>query len=452
MKNNLELLEKGSYGKLLLNLCLPTVVIMIVMVIYNMADTFFVGQIGNPDMLAAVSLCTPIFTILSGLGTLFGNGGCTLISLCLGKGEKQKIEYVNSFCFIGAICTGLVFMIVVLCSINYLVELLGCDVNTVEYTKNYFRIIAIGAPAVMFNGTFCNIIRADGAAISSMICNMLGTVLNIVLDALFILVFNLGVEGAAWATILGNVASCIYLVYYMKKNGTYSMSLRWHPEIKMVVGKVIAMGLPLACSTLVMSVSNMISNYMMMQYGSTALAAQGIAGKLGMLISMLAMGVCMGLQPAMTFAHGRKDRKRIQYIIKNTMVFTFVVGVTIAVLGCIFRKNIINAFINNPDIMKYGQVMIFGALIVGPIAGWYQLTQVYLQATENPKYATIVALLDKGIFYLPILLVFARVFGVYGIAFAQPVTTIFSLIVGFIFCMQTNKKSVRLKSTCDMKK
>ena len=230
------------------------------------------------------------------------------------------------------------------------------------------------------------------------------------------------------------------------------MSLRWHPEIKMVTGKVIAMGLPLACSTLVMSVSNMISNYMMMQYGSTALAAQGVAGKLGMLISMLAMGVCMGLQPAMTFAHGRKDRKRIQYIIKNTMVFTFVVGVTIAVLGCIFRKNIINAFINNPDIMKYGQVMIFGALIVGPIAGWYQLTQVYLQATENPKYATIVALLDKGIFYLPILLVFARVFGVYGIAFAQPVTTIFSLIVGFIFCMQTNKKSVRLKSTCDMKK
>lgn len=217
MKDRQVILEKGTYKALLLNLCLPTIVIMLVMVVYNMADTFFIGQLGDPDQLAAVSLCTPIFTILSGLGTLFGNGGCTLISISLGKGEREKIKSVSSFCFLGAIFVGILFMVIVLCQAEPLSQLLGSDVDTLEYTKNYFRIIAIGAPVVMFNGTLCNIIRADGAAVASMVCNLLGTVLNIVLDAVFILALGLGVEGAAAATIIGNLASCIFLVCYLKK-------------------------------------------------------------------------------------------------------------------------------------------------------------------------------------------------------------------------------------------
>lgn len=436
MKDRQAILEKGTYKELLLNLCLPTIVIMLVMVIYNMADTFFIGQLGDPDQLAAVSLCIPIFTILSGLGTLFGNGGCTLISLSLGKGEQEKIKSISSFCFLGSVFVGILFMAVVLIQAEPLSRLLGSDADTLEYAKDYFRIIAIGAPVVMFNGTFCNIIRADGAAVASMVCNLIGTILNIVLDAVFILVLGFGVEGAAAATVIGNLASCLFLACYLKKNKMYTLSPKYFLEEKKIALQVLAMGLPLAGSTLVMSVSNMVSNHMMIQYGSAALAAQGVAGKLGMLISMLAMGICMGLQPAISYAHGQENRERIRKLIKSTISFTFVVGVLLAVCGCVFRTSIIHAFIQNDEVMAYGQVMILGALIVGPIAGWYQLTQTYLQATEKPGYATFVAVLDKGLFYLPVLFFMARWFGAYGIAFAAPVTSIFSLIVGAVLSIK----------------
>ena len=196
----------------------------------------------------------------------------------------------------------------------------------------------------------------------------------------------------------------------------------------------------MACSTLIMSVSSIISNHMMMSYGTVALAAQGVAGKVGMLVSMLAMGICMGLQPAISFAYGRQNRNRIFEIVKKTAVFTFLVGLTLAVLGFIFRREIIHAFIDNEEVLRYGGVMIFGSLSVGIISGWYQLCQTFLQATGKADYATFVAFLDKGLFYLPILFIMARFFDVYGIAFAGPVTTVFSLAAGVFFCVRWYKR------------
>jgi len=447
MSRNEEMLEKGSFAGLLLKLCLPTIVIMLVMVVYNMADTFFIGQTGDPTKIAALSLCSPMFSILSGLGTLFGSGGCTMISLALGKKEYERIKSCTSLCFLGSLVLGFLFLFVTLFALKPISLALGADADTLAAASAYLRIIALGAPLILFNNVFTNLIRADGAAVESMICNGLGTVSNILLDALFILVFSWDVEGAALATVIGNGISCIYLFYYiLKKQKAFSLNLKHVCLKKEIVLPIVTLGLPLACSTLLMSFSQMFSNRLMISYGATALAAQGVAGKIGMLLSMLAMGVCMGLQPAISYSYASGNRKRLFSIIRNTGIFTVILGLALSIVCFLFRNPLIAIFIDNPEVVATGQIMVFASLLTGPFYGLYQLCQTFLQATGKASYATLIATLDKGIFFLPILFVMNHLFGMYGIAFSSAVTLLFSLVTGIILSLKWYKNSKELNS------
>lgn len=246
--------------------------------------------------------------------------------------------------------------------------------------------------------------------------------------------------GAALATVLGNAISCCYLLFYiLKKQPAFSLHLRYFSLKKETLLPVLSLGLPLACSTLLMSISSMISNRMMTGYGAAALAAQGVAGKIGMLLSMLAMGICMGMQPAISFNCGRGSRERMNLIIRNTGIFTAVMG-TVLTLICFYARNhIIAVFINNRQVISYGQVMVIASIITGPFYGIYQLCQTFLQSTGKASYATLVALLDKGLFYLPVLLLMEHFFGLYGIAFAGAATLVFSLTAGIFFSLRWNR-------------
>lgn len=443
MEKNQKMLEEASFSKLLLNLCLPTILIMLVMVVYNMADTFFIGQTGDPVKIAAISLCAPLFSILSGLGTLLGSGGCTSISLALGKKETARIKAYTSLCCCGSLLIGFLFLLIVLLAIKPISLALGADEDTLSLTCSYLHIIALGAPAILFNNVFANIIRADGAAKESMIANILGTLSNIGLDALFILVFSWDVAGAALATVLGNLISCCYLLYYiLKKQPAFSLHPKFLSLKKEILLPVTTLGLPLSCSTLLMSISSMISNRLMMSYGPIALAAQGVAGKIGMLLSMLAMGVCMGMQPAISYNCGRGSRERMNRILRSTGIFTVILG-TILTTICFFARNrIIMAFIDNAQVISHGQIKVLASIITGPFYGLYQLCQTFLQSTGKASYATLVALLDKGLFYLPMLLLLNHFFGLYGIAFTGAATLVFSLAAGVFFSFRWNARLV----------
>ncbi|GFI66466.1 multidrug export protein MepA [Lachnospiraceae bacterium] len=444
MNKNQEMLEKASYPKLLLSLSLPAVVIMLVMIVYNMADTFFIGQTGDPGKIAAISLCGPVFSILSGLGTLLGSGGCTAISLALGKKDTDKVKKYSAFCCYASLILGLLFLTVVNLAVSPISQALGADADTLSDTVSYLRIIAFGAPFIMFNNVFANVIRSDGAARESMIANCLGTLSNIGLDALFILVFSWDVAGAAFATVLGNCVSCAYLLYYVRsKQPSLSLSPKefsLRPEVSL---GVMSLGLPMAFSTLLNSVSHIIANRMVIGYGAVALAAQGVSSKIGMLITMLAMGICMGLQPAISYNYGSGNLKRMREIIRNTAFFTATLGSLLTIV-CFFARNaIITAFIDNTEVIAYGQIFVFASIIIGPFYGLYQLCQTFLQSTGKASYATFVALLDKGLFFLPLLFVLSRLFGLYGIIFTGAVTLAFSLIAGIVCSLIWNRKISR---------
>ncbi|MBQ9252938.1 MAG: MATE family efflux transporter [Clostridia bacterium] len=441
---NEEMLRSGNYWQLARKLCIPAILIMLVTVLYHMADVFFIGQMGDPNKVAAVSLASPLFSILSGLGVLLGNGGCTAISLALGRGEYDRIKKISAFAIWGAILIGAVFAAVVLALMNPVCRLLGTDQSTQTFTQEYLRIIAIGAPVIMLTNVVPALIRADGSTTDSMIGNMIGTVLNIALDPLLISVFQMGVSGAAVATVIANAVALCYYAYFLHTKGKiYSASPKDISLKKDVVGKVISLGLPLSISTILASVSGAIANNLMMQYGSIAVAGQSVASRIGQMISMTVMGVCMGMQPAISFNYSARNMKRLTEILKKTTGLAVVAGTILSLLCLVFRDQLLNAFLNDPEVLVIGRVCLLASIVIGPFYGFYQICTTYLQASGKSKQAIFVSLLEKGIVYIPMLFILNWLFRMYGIVFATTVTTVISAVAALAFCYKDYRKELK---------
>ena len=440
---NEEMLRSGNYWLLARKLCIPAILIMLVMVLYHMADVFFIGQTGDPNKVAAVSLASPMFSILSGLGVLLGNGGCTAISLALGKGEYNRIKKISAFAVWGAILIGVVFAAAVLLFMKPVCGLLGTDGSTEAFTAEYLRVIAIGAPIIMLTNVVPALIRADGSTTDSMIGNMIGTVLNIALDPLLISALNMGVSGAAMATVIANVVSLCYYAYFLRAKGKiYSVSPKDISLKKDVVWTVLSLGLPLSLSTILASVSAAVANNLMMQYGSVAVAGQSVASRIGQMISMTVMGVCMGMQPAISFNYSAGNKKRLTEILMKTAGLAVVAGTVLSALCLLFRDQLLSAFLSDPDVLVIGRVCLLASIVIGPFYGFYQICTTYLQAAGKSRQAIIVSLLEKGLVYIPMLFIMNWLFNMYGIVFAATVTTVISAVAALIFCYKDYRKEL----------
>lgn len=430
MSRSEEILKNGSFGKLLLNLSLPSVIIIIIMIVYNVADTYFIGQTGDPSKIAAISLSMPVFTILSGIGTLFGNGGTTAISIALGEGNKEKIQKITSFCFFGCIAVGCLFFLIIFLFTQPLALLLGADETTLSYTITYLKTFSFACPLVLFSTSFGSLLRADGDGKAAMLPNITGTVSNIFLDALFILVFQWDVFGAAFATVLGNLFACILLVLLIFKKKTHLIpKLKQFTFAAEISIPVLTLGLPMTLSTVIGSISNTIQNRMLISYGANALAAQSVAGKISMIITMMILGFCMGIQPAISYNFGSKNYKRMYYVMKQTGLFTMILGIFLTIITFFNKDALITAFIDNQDVISMGRIFVIAAVIVGPVYGIYQLSQTFMQATGKVSYAIFSSTLDKFLIYMPVLFIMNHSFGIYGIAFAHAVTMVFTLLI-----------------------
>ncbi len=192
MNKNQELFEKAPVSKAVAVMAIPTMISMLVVVIYNMADTFFIGQTNDPMKVAAVSLATPIFMVFMALGNLFGIGGSSAISRALGEHKSEKAKHISAFCCYGSLGVGIFMAVVSILGMELILKLIGASENTIEYARDYLFFIALGAPFIMFGTAFGNILRGEGAARESMIGNLIGTIVNIVLDPIMILVLGVG--------------------------------------------------------------------------------------------------------------------------------------------------------------------------------------------------------------------------------------------------------------------
>ena len=426
MKNE-KMMREASPIKLLITMGLPTIVVMIVQVLYNMADVFFIGQGGDPMQVAALSLSGPAFGVFQGVGTLFGAGGCTAIAMALGQGDREKARYFSSFCAWGSVITGVALVIAAFVFMDPLLAVMGANAETSEYARTYLSIVMLGVPFTVFGGGLGNAIRADGSSAKTMLIALAGTFTNILLDPLFISVFHMGIAGAAWATVIGNVVSSVLVYLHVKKSDCFSVSPRYFTLKKDVSLRVIGLGIPMAMGVVLGCVSGMFSNQLLVKYGNIAVAANGVAGKAGMLVGMMAMGVCMGMQPGISYAYGMGAA---------SAAVSAVLGA-----GClIFRDAFMTAFINDPQVLETGRFMML-TLVAAPIGGIYQLCSSYLQGTGKVSYATLTSLLSKGLVFVPVLFISEALGGFAGLVFAGAISDLISTAIGAALCLSWAKKS-----------
>lgn len=275
-----ELFERAPVWKSIFKMCLPTVVIMLVMTVYNMADMVFVGQTGIAAQVAAVSLASPFFLLQMTLSTWIGGGGCTVISAALGAKNTEKAKAVGAACILLSLVGGILLGGAALLFPNAFLHFFGADAATWDYTAQYLQILALGTPVIVFSNVFANLVRAEGAVQTAVLLNMLGTVTNIIFDPLFISGLNLGVQGAAIATVLGNIFTACGLLFYLRRRDTIlTLNMRKAFHMPHVFREIFTLGIPGSVSNLLMSAVNTITNRIVIAYGADTVAEMGAGGK-----------------------------------------------------------------------------------------------------------------------------------------------------------------------------
>ena len=441
MKNE-RMLKEAPVWKLLCSMSLPMILIMLVQVLYNMADVFFMGRSGSYMQVAAISLAAPIFSVISAFNTLIGFGGCTAVSMALGRGDTQKGKQYASFVLWSGLLTGVLVGVVILVGMRPIVGLLGANAETAGFTADYLRILTIGAPVSIASGALGNTLRADGESKGAVVAMMLGTVANIILDPILISGLGMGIRGAAYATVIGNAISFVAMVREVRKNPFFSASLK---DLKLDSWKILGYGIPMAAGTLLMSLSSVFSNRMLVAFGNDAVAAHGVAGKAGMLITMMIMGICMGVQPAISFNYGAGDRKRVHRIVVSVGLFSVLFGTVLAAGIFLMRQGFVGAFVEDPEVVGLGVRMVTASLIGVPLFGVYQITSVYLQGTGKVSYATVTSLLRQGIILVPVLVIMTNLFGLTGFIYSAVIADVISTVLALLLALKWKQEQEKGK-------
>ncbi len=437
-----ELFENAPVPKAVISNIIPSIISMIMVLLYNLADTFFIGQTKNAYMVAAVSIATPVFLIFMAVGMLFGIGGTSLISRMLGEGKGDKAKNTSSFCFWTGLVIGVIAMALIWIFVEPVARLVGASADTMEYTCQYLNIVAIGIPFLIVSNAFSNIIRAEGKAKTAMSGMIIGNLMNIVLDPIMILLLNWNVAGAAVATVIGNIASAAFYLRHLLSKGTI-LSIRpgdYQAKNKIASG-VCAIGIPASLNSILMSVSNILINNVMTRYGDMAVAGLGVAMKVNMIVVMLLIGLGSGIQPLLGFCYGAGNKKRYLAVLKFSLALAFGLSLIMTVVCYVFAGPLVTAFLDNADAFGFGMSFSRTYILSGPIIGILFVFINAIQSTGAAIPSLILSVSRQGLLYIPILAVFSRVFdSARMIAMAQPVTDYLAAALSAVLFFITFKK------------
>ena len=413
MKNE-ALFRTGSVWKSIISMAVPSIIIILVMVLYNMADMFFVGCLGDTAQVAADSVVGPVFSILAAVATMLGAGSSAVIARCFGAGEIEQGKICSSLCFWTSFFLGVLVSIGLLVGRVPLLGMLGSNAEIFPYAERYLQVLALGAPFFILSNSMAMLVRAEGAAKEGMIGNLLGTLINCIFDPLFILVLNFGVSGAAAASVLGNlVATACYL--------RTVLTVDFRPALKkpQMLGELLAIGLPNGISSLLAGFASSFSNRLLVTHGTAAVAAMAAAGKTTMVISMIAMAICMGCQPLLAYSYGAGDSKRLKQLLKDLILLTVVFGVLAGAASFAGRNALIGMFIKEEGAFRLGTQLVVYLVLGSPVIGLTYLATNLLQSVGRASGAVVLSLLRQGLLLTPLLYLMNALCGVQGIAAAH---------------------------------
>ena len=420
-----ELFEKVAVPRAVLQLAIPTVLSSLVMVLYNLADTYFVGMLNDPIQNAAVTLAAPVLLAFNAINNLFGIGSSSMMSRALGRREYNTVSQSSAF---GVYCSrafGVFFSICCTVFADPLLTLLGADNHTFQATAAYlFWTATCGATPAILNVVLSYLVRAEGSALHASIGTMSGCLLNIVLDPIFIMPwgFNMGAAGAGLATFISNCVACLYFfVLLLVKRGNTYVCIRPHAFTLRgeIVKGVCGVGIPASIQNLLnVTIMTLLNNFTS-SYGADAVAAMGIAQKINIVPIYIALGLSQGIMPLISYNFSSGNIRRMKETLSFSRNISLAVIIFLSILYFFFPQLFVSMFMENPAIINYGSSFLQGFCIALPFLCIDFLAVSVFQAVGMGREALIFAILRKILLEIPALCILNFLFPLYGLAYAQ---------------------------------
>ena len=398
-------------------LCLPVVLGSIVTIVYSLADTYFIAQTGNALLVAGVSVCAPIFTILMAFGNIFGQGGSSLISRLLGQQRPDEVRRVSAFCFWIALVTGAVIGFLLLLVRDPFLQLLGTSEDTLPYAREYGTVLLAGAPFIVVNFIHMNLLRCEGMPGLSMCGTVIGAVVNIILDPL--LIPGMGAAGAAIATVVGYICSGLFLLAVVL---TRSSVLSVRPQLKtegLFLKNILSIGITAAITNIASSVCMILVNQKLLAFGDDKIAAMGIVLKVTMIIQMILVGFSFGGVPLFGFLSGAGEKEKIRRLLRFCLLFLGGLALVMTVLVFLAAEPLLRLITPDAALVADGAPMLRWHVAGSVFAGIVMLSTCLCQASGKALPALILSLSRQGVVFAAVLLAAAAVFGYEGILASQ---------------------------------
>lgn len=451
-------LDTEKINKLIISFAIPCVISMIINSIYNIVDQIFIGKgvgtLGN----AATNVIFPLVILASAIAGLIGNGAAANFSLRLGEGNKDSAKKSVGEAITLSFIISLIFTLISFILLPKLLYFFGCTENVYSYAYNYGKIILIGMPFMIVYSVFSNIIRADGSPKYSMIMLIIGAIINIILDPIFIFGFNLGVKGGAIATVIGQIVSFIIAIIYLKKFKTIKLE---HDDFKLSknIFKILSLGLSSFITQLTILVLFVFMNNIMTKFGAKSvygadipLSVYGVLSKINSIYVSIILGVSIGVQPIIGFNFGAGNIDRVKEVLKKVIILNFIIGIVFNIILYCFPKEIVSIFITSSDanydlFMEFAVLMCKTFFMVCALNAVEMTTSIVIQSLGHVKKATAVSFIRQIILLIPISLLLCITFnkGIYGVLDAGRISDSITFIIALIIYISEYKGLSKIK-------
>jgi len=427
--NNLFYFEKAPVAKAVAHFAVPMMLGTSMSVIYSILNAYFLGTLGDTAMLTALALTLPLFAAIMALGNLIGIGSGAFISRLLGEKKYEAMKHVSSFAFYSSLVLGLVVMAVGIPLIDPIVNGLGATPDSFGFTKDYVTVMLIGSPIVVLFFTLENMVRSEGAAITSMIGMILSVVVNIILDALVIFVFHWGVVGVASATVVSNlVAGIFYALHMGYKSAFLTISAKWFRVTGNIMSNVFKIGVPVFILSIFLGAMSLIFNHYLIDYGDRAVAAYGISSRLLQFPEFILMGLCEGVVPLIAYSF-TANKLRMKHTISFTIKTIVALAVVFGVFVYLISDRLIGLFTNDPSLIEMGSYILHVTFLSLFITGMTSLFTGIFQATAQGTAAFMMSVI-QGITLIPVLYIANRISGFHGVVWSLVIADAAAFLVG----------------------
>lgn len=439
--NKLELLGSAPIPKALMALGILIMIGMLINALYNLVDAYFVSGLGKSQM-GAISVVFPLGQVVVGLGLMFGNGAASYLSRLLGRGDKDTADKVASTALYSSILIGAIIILLSAIFLKPILVMLGATETIMPYALTYARIYVLSCIFNVFNVTMNNIVSSEGAAKTTMCALLLGAVLNIGLDPLFIYTLDMGVEGAAIATAISQmVSTLVYLTYVLRKKSVFSFSIKEFSPTRQMITEILKIGVPTLVFQLLTSLSIALINRASSNYGDSVIAGMGAVTRVTSMGTLVVFGFLKGFQPIAGFSYGAKKFDRLREAIKTSIIWSTSFCLVVGLVMAVFSTQIISQFTEGDNQMiLVGQKSLFANGITFILFGFYTVYSSLFLALGKGAAGFFLGVCRQGVCFVPVILLLPMVWGMNGILYAQPIADVISVVITVFMALHLHRE------------